>query len=53
MPYLPEVIPQIEKQYRVRTDRQSRAITGLSMGGGESEFIGLNAHRQFCLDRSL
>ena len=38
---LQEVIPQVEKQYRVRTDRLSRAITGLSMGGGESEFIGL------------
>ena len=42
-----EVIPQVEKHYRVRTDRQSRAITGLSMGGGESEFIGLNALDRF------
>ena len=44
---LGEVIPQIEKQYRVRTDRLSRAITGLSMGGYESEFIGLNAIDRF------
>ena len=42
-----EVIPQIEKQYRVRPDRLSRAITGLSMGGGESEYIGLNAIDKF------
>jgi enterochelin esterase-like enzyme len=42
-----EVIPQVEKAYRVRTDRLSRAITGLSMGGGESEFIGLNALDKF------
>jgi enterochelin esterase family protein len=42
-----EVIPQVEKEYRVRTDRMSRAITGLSMGGGESEFVGLNAIDKF------
>lgn len=42
-----EVIPQVEKEYRVRPDRVSRAITGLSMGGGESEFIGLNALDKF------
>lgn len=44
---LGEVIPRVEKQYRVRTDRLSRAITGLSMGGGGSEFIGLNAIDKF------
>jgi len=42
-----EVIPQVEKAYRVRTDRTSRAITGLSMGAGESQFIGLNAIDKF------
>ncbi len=42
-----EVMPQVEKEYRVRADRLSRAITGLSMGGGESEFIGLNALDRF------
>ena len=36
-----EVMPQVEKEYRVRTDRNSRAIAGLSMGGAESLFIGL------------
>jgi len=44
---LGEVIPMIEKDYRVKTDRQSRAITGLSMGGYESEFVGLNAIDRF------
>jgi enterochelin esterase family protein len=44
---LTEVIPQVEKGYRVRTDRESRAITGLSMGGGESLFVGLNAVDRF------
>lgn len=42
-----EVIPQVEKDYRVKADRTARAITGLSMGGGESEFIGLNAIDRF------
>lgn len=42
-----EVIPQVEKEYRVKADRTARAITGLSMGGGESEFIGLNAIDRF------
>jgi enterochelin esterase-like enzyme len=39
---LTEVLPRVEKSYRVLTDRESRAITGLSMGGAESLFTGLN-----------
>jgi enterochelin esterase-like enzyme len=39
---LTEVMPLVEKSYFVRTDRESRAITGLSMGGAESLFTGLN-----------
>jgi len=35
------VIPFIEKNYRVRKDRKSRAMCGLSMGGGQSFYIGL------------
>ena len=31
-----EVIPEVEKSYHVMRDRNARAITGLSMGGGES-----------------
>jgi enterochelin esterase-like enzyme len=42
-----EVIPEVESTYRVRTDRESRAIAGLSMGGAESLFVGLNALDRF------
>ena len=35
------VIPFVEKNYRVKKDRQSRAMCGLSMGGGQSFYIGL------------
>jgi enterochelin esterase family protein len=42
-----EVIPQVEKQYRVTRDRTSRAIAGLSMGGAESLYTGLNALDKF------
>ncbi|HZU28451.1 MAG TPA: alpha/beta hydrolase-fold protein [Bryobacteraceae bacterium] len=44
---LTEVIPQVESTYKVRTDRESRAIAGLSMGGAESLFVGLNAPDRF------
>ncbi len=44
---LTEVIPQVEKTYRVSADRQSRAITGLSMGGAESLFTGLTTLGRF------
>jgi enterochelin esterase-like enzyme len=39
---LNEVIPQVEKTYRVAKERTSRAIAGLSMGGAESLLTGLN-----------
>jgi enterochelin esterase family protein len=42
-----EVMPFIEKSYQVRGDRESRAIAGLSMGGAESLFVGLNALDRF------
>jgi enterochelin esterase family protein len=42
-----EVIPQIEKEYKVAKDRDSRAIAGLSMGGAESLYVGLNEIDQF------
>jgi enterochelin esterase family protein len=44
---LAEVLPAVEKQYRVSTDRKQRAIAGLSMGGAESLFTGLNALDRF------
>jgi enterochelin esterase-like enzyme len=37
-----EVIPQVEKSYRVEADREHRALAGLSMGGAESLYVGLN-----------
>jgi enterochelin esterase family protein len=42
-----EVMPEVEKTYRVSKDRNSRAIAGLSMGGAESLFTGLNAIDRF------
>lgn len=38
---LGEVIPMIEARYRVKKDRKSRALAGLSMGGSQSTMIGL------------
>ncbi len=39
---LDELIPAVEKAYRVAKGRDSRAIAGLSMGGAQSIYIGLN-----------
>ncbi|MES1180965.1 MAG: alpha/beta hydrolase-fold protein, partial [Verrucomicrobiota bacterium] len=39
---LQEIIPQVEKKYRVAGGRENRAIAGLSMGGGQSLQIGLS-----------
>ena len=44
---LTEVMPFVEKNYRASTDRSARAIAGLSMGGAESLFVGLNALDRF------
>ena len=35
------VIPFVEKNFRVKKDRKNRAMCGLSMGGGQSFHIGL------------
>ncbi|RYG30036.1 esterase [bacterium] len=42
-----EVIPAVEKEYRVSPRREDRAIAGLSMGGGESLFTGLSRLDRF------
>ncbi|GFN30789.1 alpha/beta hydrolase [Paenibacillus xylaniclasticus] len=39
---LNDLIPFIEAQYSVYTDREHRALAGLSMGGGQSLNIGLD-----------
>lgn len=44
---LDEVIPAVEKDYRAATDRELRAVAGLSLGGAESLYIGLNALERF------
>jgi enterochelin esterase-like enzyme len=44
---LDNVIPLIEKSFRVKADAADRAIAGLSMGGGQALTIGLNHTDQF------
>jgi enterochelin esterase family protein len=44
---LTEVIPRVEAEYLVKKDRESRAIAGLSMGGAQSLFAGLNTLSEF------
>jgi enterochelin esterase family protein len=39
--FLTDIMPFVEKNYRVRNDRPSRAIAGLSMGGGQTLNIGI------------
>jgi enterochelin esterase-like enzyme len=34
--FMSDLVPYVEKNYRVLTDRQSRAIAGLSMGGNQT-----------------
>jgi enterochelin esterase family protein len=36
-----DIMPQMEKRYRVYTDRQHRAMAGLSMGGAQTLNIGI------------
>jgi enterochelin esterase-like enzyme len=44
---LNDLIPFIEKKYPVLTDREHRAIAGLSMGGGQSLNFGLGNLNRF------
>jgi enterochelin esterase-like enzyme len=44
---LTEVIPQIERDYPAERSSTSRAVAGLSMGGAESFYAGLNHLDQF------
>jgi enterochelin esterase family protein len=39
---LTEVMPEVESEYHIVKERDSRAIAGLSMGGSESLLTGLN-----------
>jgi enterochelin esterase family protein len=44
---LTEVLPQVEQGYAASRDHKARAIAGLSMGGAESLYVGLNALDRF------
>lgn len=39
---LEEVMPMVDKAYNVTRNREQRAIAGLSMGGAEALYVGLN-----------
>lgn len=41
------IMPFAERTYRVRTDRDGRALAGLSMGAGQADTIGLASLDQF------
>src|SRR5262249_30477197 len=45
--FLTDLLPYIEKNYRVLTDRQSRAIAGLSMGGNQTLNIAIPNLQKF------
>jgi enterochelin esterase family protein len=40
--FVTDVMPYIEKNYRVNTDRANRAIAGLSMGGAQTLNVGIS-----------
>lgn len=42
-----DLIPFVEKHYAAKTDRESRALAGLSMGGGQALNFGLNNPDRF------
>jgi len=42
-----ELIPHIEKTYRVRSERRYRAVAGLSMGGGGTIFYAMHRPEMF------
>lgn len=45
--FFKELIPHIEKTYRVRSERRYRAVAGLSMGGGGTIFYALHHSDMF------
>jgi enterochelin esterase-like enzyme len=45
--FIDNLLPFIEQNYRVRSDKDSRAIAGFSGGGGETLYIGLNNTNMF------
>ena len=49
--FMADLMPYIEKNYRVLTDRQSRAIAGLSMGGNQTLNIAIPHLEKFAYRR--
>lgn len=47
--FFKELIPYIEKKYRVRTDKGGRAIAGFSMGGGAATVYGVHHPEKFSM----
>jgi len=45
--FVKDIMPYVEKNYRVKTDRKNRAIAGLSMGGAQTLNIGIPHLDQF------
>jgi enterochelin esterase-like enzyme len=45
--FLSDLLPYVEKHYRVLTDRQNRAIAGLSMGGNQALNIAIPRLEKF------
>jgi enterochelin esterase-like enzyme len=45
--FLKDIVPYIEKNYRVLTDRPNRAIAGLSMGGAQALNIAVSRPNEF------
>jgi len=45
--FVADIMPQVEKRYRVYTDRAHRAIAGLSMGGAQTLNIGIPHLEEF------
>ena len=45
--FLNNLLPFVEQNYRVKKDKESRAIAGFSGGGGETLYLGLNNPTMF------
>ncbi len=45
--FVKDVLPYVEKHYRVRADRPDRAIAGLSMGGGQTLNLAVMRPKEF------
>lgn len=46
--FFEEFLPAVEKQYRIKAEKKSRAIAGLSMGGGGSTSYAQRHSDMFC-----